>query len=52
MEQSTSPKGEAEPLKGPTDVETAREKDTEVALSTLVERLNERFGPPGRKRHR
>ena len=37
-------KGEAEPLKGPTDVGTAREKDTEVALSTLVEQLNERFG--------
>jgi type I restriction enzyme R subunit len=28
--------GEADPLKGPTDVGTAREKDTEVALSTLV----------------
>ena len=37
-------KGEAEPLKGPTDVGTAREKDTEVTLSTLVEQLNERFG--------
>ena len=37
-------KGEADPLKGPTDVGTAREKDTEVALSTLVEQLNERFG--------
>lgn len=37
-------KGEAEPLKGPTDVGTAREKDTEVALSTLVNQLNERFG--------
>ena len=36
--------GEAEPLKGPTDVGTAREKDTEVALSTLVNQLNERFG--------
>ncbi len=36
--------GEADPLKGPTDVGTAREKDTEVALSTLVEKLNERFG--------
>jgi type I restriction enzyme R subunit len=36
--------GEADPLKGPTDVGTAREKDTEIALSTLVERLNERFG--------
>jgi type I restriction enzyme R subunit len=36
--------GEAEPLKGPTDVGTAREKDAEVALSSLVEKLNERFG--------
>lgn len=36
--------GEADPLKGPTDVGTAREKDTDVALSSLVEKLNERFG--------
>jgi type I restriction enzyme R subunit len=36
--------GEAEPLKGPTDVGTAREKDVAVTLSSLVERLNERFG--------
>ena len=36
--------GEADPLKGPTDVGTAREKDTDVALSTLVGKLNERFG--------
>lgn len=36
--------GEALALKGPTDVGTAREKDIEVALSSLVERLNERFG--------
>jgi type I restriction enzyme R subunit len=36
--------GEALPLKGPTDVGTAREKDIEVALSSLVEKLNERFG--------
>lgn len=36
--------GEAEPLKGPTDVGTGREKDIEVALSTLVDQLNERFG--------
>jgi type I restriction enzyme R subunit len=36
--------GEAEPLKGPTDVGTAGEKDVEVALSTLVDKLNERFG--------
>lgn len=36
--------GEADPLKGPTDVGTAREKDTDVTLSTLVDKLNERFG--------
>lgn len=36
--------GEADPLKGPTDVGTAREKDTEVALSTLVNNLNDKFG--------
>jgi len=36
--------GEADPLKGPTDVGTAAEKDVTVALSTLVGRLNERFG--------
>lgn len=36
--------GEAEPLKGPTDVGTATQKDVDVALSTLVEKLNERFG--------
>jgi type I restriction enzyme R subunit len=35
---------EADPLKGPTDVGTARQKDTDVALSTLVAQLNERFG--------
>ena len=37
-------KGEAYPLKGPTDVGTARVADEEVALSSLVEKLNERFG--------
>ena len=37
-------KGEADPLKGPTDVGTARSKDEEVALSSLIDRLNERFG--------
>ncbi len=37
-------KGEADPLKGPTDVGTARAKDEEVALSSLIDRLNERFG--------
>ncbi len=36
--------GEADPLKGPTDIGTARIKDEEVALSSLVDRLNERFG--------
>ena len=36
--------GEADPLKGPTDVGTARVKDDDVALSTLIDRLNERFG--------
>jgi len=37
-------KGEAYPLKGPTDVGTSAVKDEEVALSSLVEHLNERFG--------
>ncbi len=36
--------GEADPLKGPTDVGTAGVKDEEVALSSLIDRLNERFG--------
>jgi type I restriction enzyme, R subunit len=36
--------GEADPLKGPTDVGTGRQPDTEVVLSTLVAQLNERFG--------
>ncbi len=36
--------GEADPIKGPTDVGTGRPKDTEVALSTLIDKLNERFG--------
>ena len=36
--------GEADPLKGPTDLGTARVKDVDVALSTLVGSLNERFG--------
>jgi type I restriction enzyme R subunit len=35
--------GEADPLKGPTDVGTGQ-ADEEVPLSTLVEKLNERFG--------
>ena len=37
-------KGEADPLKGPTDIGTARAKDEEVTLSSLIDRLNERFG--------
>ncbi len=36
--------GEVDPLKGPTDVGTGRQKDADVALSTLVDQLNERFG--------
>ena len=36
--------GEFNPLKGPTDVGTAQVKDEEVTLSSLVDRLNERFG--------
>ena len=36
--------GEAHPLKGPTDVGTAQVKDEEVTLSSLIDRLNERFG--------
>jgi type I restriction enzyme R subunit len=36
--------GDALPLKGPTDVGMVREKDVEVPLSTLVDKLNERFG--------
>ncbi|MYF40194.1 MAG: type I restriction endonuclease subunit R, partial [Rhodothermaceae bacterium] len=36
--------GDAAPLKGPTDVGTARAKDKDVSLSSLIERLNERFG--------
>ena len=36
--------GDAYPLKGPTDVGTRGVKDEEVALSSLVDRLNERFG--------
>lgn len=36
--------GEAEPLKGPTDVGTGGLAEDGVTLSTLVARLNERFG--------
>ncbi|MGB3461314.1 MAG: type I restriction endonuclease [Rhodanobacter lindaniclasticus] len=37
-------KGEVYPLKGPTDLGTGGVRDEEVPLSTLVEKLNERFG--------
>ena len=36
--------GEAEGLRGPTEVGTGRAQDEEVALSNLIDRLNERFG--------
>lgn len=36
--------GEAEPLKGPTEVGTATAKEDQVSLSSLIDRLNERFG--------
>lgn len=36
--------GDVDPLKGPTDVGTAARKDEEVNLSSLVDKLNERFG--------
>ena len=36
--------GDADPLKGPTDVGTARAMDADVSLSSLIDRLNERFG--------
>ena len=36
--------GDADPLKGPTDLGSASIKDEEVALSSLIDRLNERFG--------
>jgi type I restriction enzyme R subunit len=36
--------GQADPLKGPTDVGTAGFAEESVALSTLVGKLNERFG--------
>lgn len=36
--------GEAYPLKGPTDVGTSAVADQTVGLSSLVEKLNERFG--------
>ena len=36
--------GDADPVKGPTDVGTAGKKDQEESLSSLIDRLNERFG--------
>jgi type I restriction enzyme, R subunit len=36
--------GEADPLKGPTDVGTSKSQDEDVILSSLIEKLNERFG--------
>jgi len=36
--------GEADPLKGPTDIGTARAPEEQVALSSLIDKLNERFG--------
>jgi type I restriction enzyme, R subunit len=36
--------GEAEPLKGPTEVGTGFADDPQVALSQLIDKLNERFG--------
>ena len=37
-------KGEADPLKGPTDIGTGVAHEDPIELSTLVARLNERFG--------
>ena len=36
--------GEPYPLKGPTDVGTSLAREGEMALSALIDRLNERFG--------
>jgi type I restriction enzyme R subunit len=36
--------GEAEPVKGPTEVATGFAEEKQVPLSTLVEKLNDRFG--------
>ncbi|WOI12647.1 type I restriction endonuclease subunit R [Thalassospira lucentensis] len=36
--------GEAEPLKGPTEVGSRKAEEELVPLSTLIERLNDRFG--------
>ena len=40
----TLSEGDADPVKGPTDVGTAGRKDQEESLSSLIDRLNERFG--------
>ena len=36
--------GEDYPLKGPTDIGTGQVRDEEVLLSSMIDRLNERFG--------
>ncbi|MGD9578958.1 MAG: type I restriction endonuclease subunit R [Syntrophorhabdus sp.] len=36
--------GQAEPLKGPTELGTGKSRDDEVELSSLIAKLNERFG--------
>lgn len=36
--------GSAQPLKGPTEVGTRQRHDDDVSLSTLIDRLNDRFG--------
>jgi type I restriction enzyme R subunit len=36
--------GEADPLKGPTDVGTSKSSEKDVVLSSLIDKLNERFG--------
>src|SRR4029077_7303078 len=36
--------GEAQPVKGPTDIGTGKSKDENVPLSEIIEVLNERFG--------
>ena len=36
--------GDAPPLKGPINIGTARAKDKDISLSSLIDRLNERFG--------
>ena len=36
--------GDADPLKGPTDIGSGQNRDKDVSLSSLIARLNERFG--------